>query len=143
MRYVRSRMYRCAKFKSSSLSVAGFMADELAATLPLSAPSDQDALCTRPIGLAQPAAEVTFHLFEKLIDARPRGLHPGLGQRRRQGFARSDRDRALSEPRVGRARQRALSHGLVIIAHAARVGDVRLGTGYIRRVLNDDTTGVA
>ena len=86
---------------------------------------------------------MTCYLFEKLIDARLRGLHPGLEQRRRQGFARSDRDRALSEHRVGRARWRALSHGLMLIAHAARVGDVRLGTGYIRRVLNDDTTGVA
>ena len=111
--------------------------------MPLGALSGQDALCTRPIGMAQPAAQVTFHLFEKLIDERFRGLHPGLGQRRRQGFARSDRDRALSEHRVGSARWRALSHGLVIVAHAAGMGDVRLGTGYIRRDLNDGTIGVA
>ena len=119
------------------------MTDKLAATLPHGALSGQDALCTRPIGMAQPAAQVTFHLFEKMIDARPRGLHPELEQRRRQGFARSDRDRALSEHRVGRARWRALSHGLVIVAHAAGMGDVRLGTGYIRHALNDGTIGVA
>ena len=33
MRYVRSHMYRCAKLKSLSLSVAGFMTGGLAATL--------------------------------------------------------------------------------------------------------------
>ena len=119
------------------------MTGGLAATLPLGARSGQDALCTWPIGMAQPAAQVTCFLFEKLIYARYRDLHPELEQRLRQGFARSDRNRALSEHRVGRARWRALSHGLMIIAHTADMGDVRLGTGYIRRVIDGGTTGVA
>ena len=43
----------------------------------------------------------------------------------------------------GRARQRAISHGLVLIAHAAGMRDVRLETGYIGYALDDGATGVA
>ena len=93
-------------FKSSSLSVSGFMADELAATLPLGTLSWQDALCTQPVVLAQPATQVTCNMQEELIDERNRGTHPDLEQRPRQGAARLDRNRALSEHRlVARVRE--------------------------------------
>ena len=143
MRYARSRMYRCAKFKSSSLALAGFMTDGLAATLPHGALSSKDALCTRPIGMAQPAAHMTCHEQEALINARTRGTHPYLKQIPRQIAARLDRNRALSEHRVGRSLQRAISHGPVRIAHAAGMGDVRLEIGYIGYDFDDSATGVA
>ena len=143
MRYTRSRMYRCAKFKSFSLALAGFMTDGLAATLPHGALSSKDALCTRPIGMAQPAAQMTCHVQEALISALTRGIHPGLEQIPRQSAARLDRNRALSEHRVGRSLQRAISHGPVRIAHAAEMGDVRLETGYVGYSLDDDATGEA
>ena len=60
-------MCRYAKLKSSSFSFAGFMTDKLAATLPHGALSGQDALCTQPIGMAQPAAQVTSHVYEGLF----------------------------------------------------------------------------
>ena len=107
MRYTRSRMYRCAKFKSSSLALAGFMTDGLAATLPHGALSSKDALCTQPIGMAQPAAQMTCQVQEALINARTRGTHPGLEHRPREAVARLDRNRALSRASVGQARQRA------------------------------------
>ena len=138
MRYTRSCMYRCAKFKSFSLALAGFMTDGLAATLPHGALSSKDALCTRPIGMAQPAAQMTCHVQEALINARTRGTHPGLEQR-----PQLDRNRALSEHRVGRSLQRAISHGPVRIAHAAGMGDGRLEIGYIGCDLDDAATGVA
>ena len=143
MRYTRSRMYRCAKFKSFSLALAGFMTDGLAATLPHGALSSKDALCTQPIGMAQPVAQMTCHVQEALINARTRGIHPGLEQRPRQSAARLDRNRALSEHRVGRSLQRAISHGPVRIAHAAGMGDGRLEIGYIGCDLDDAATGVA
>ena len=108
------------------------MTDGLAATLPLGALSGQDALCTQPIGVAQPAAQVACHVQEELIDTHNRGTHPDLEQIPRHCSSRLDRNRALSEHRVGRVRQRAISHGPVRIAHAAGMGDVRLGIGYIK-----------
>ena len=143
MRYTRSRMYRCAKFKSSSLALAGFMTDGLAATLPHGALSSKDALCTQPIGMAQPVAQMTCHVQEALINARTRGIHPGLEHRPREAVARLDRNRALSEHRVGRSLQRAISHGPVRIAQVAGMGDVRLEIGYIRYDFDDAATGVA
>ena len=143
MRYTRSRMYRCAKFKSSSLALAGFMTAGLAATLPHGALSSKDALCTRPISMAQLAAQMTCHVQEAFIDARTRGTHPYLEQRPRRSAARLDRNRALSEHRVGRSLQRAISHGPVRIAQVAGMGDVRLEIGYIRYDLDDAATGVA
>mgnify|MGYP001264614520 CR=1 FL=1 len=80
---------------------------------------------------------------EELIGARTRGKRPDIEQKPRQGTARLDRNRALSEHRVGRACQRAISHGPVRIAHAAGMGDVRLETGYIECILDNDATGVA
>ena len=143
MRYARSRMYRCAKFKSFSLALAGFMTDGLAATLPHGALSSKDALCTQPIGMAQPVAQMACHVQEALINARTRGTHPGLEHRPRQSAARLNRNRALSEHCVGRSLQRAISHGPVRIAHAAGMGDVRLEIGYIGCDSDDAATGVA
>ena len=93
--------------------------------------------------MAQPAAQVTYHVQEELIDARTRGIHPGLEHRPREAVARLDRNRALSRASVGRAQQRATSHGPVRIAQAAGMGDVRLGTGYIRYDHDDEATSVA
>ena len=83
------------------------------------------------------------HVQEELFDTHIRGTHPGLEHRRHQGAERLDSNRALSEHHVCRMRQRAISHGLVFIAHAAGMSDVRLGTEYIGYVLDDDATGVA
>jgi hypothetical protein len=52
------------------LSFAGFMTIGLAATLPLGALTGQDTLCTQAIGVAQPAAQVTYHVQEELTDVR-------------------------------------------------------------------------
>ena len=85
------------------------MTDGLAVTLPHGALSGQDALCTRPIGLAQTAAQVTCHMQEELIEALIRGMHPGIEQRPRQGAAWLDGNRALSRASyVSRLRQRAI-----------------------------------
>jgi hypothetical protein len=70
-------------------------------------------------------------------------MHPELEHRPRQGTARSDRNRALSEHRVSHALQRAISHGPVLIAHTAGMVDVRLETGYVGYVLDDGATGAA
>ena len=79
------------------------MTGGLAATLPLGALSRQDTLYIQAIVVAQPTAQVTYHVKEELIDARNRDMHPELEHRPRQGTARSDRNRALSRASLGRA----------------------------------------
>ena len=135
-------MCRYAKLKSSSFSFAGFMTDKLAATLPHGALSGQDALCTQPIGMAQPAAQVTSHVYEGLFDARSRRRYPGLQQRHRQCAAgRTEVELSQSTASVEPDREPSRSAHVPKLC-AAGLQDVRIGNRRFDAELDDGTTGV-